>query len=514
MKRWIILWWVLIVTSMGWAQFNLYLEHQISVPANEVSRLQISQDGRFLAYGDVNGNLFIWDISAKRQLHTIKAHRGAIQTILFDHKQQRIVSGGEDGIIHIWDLYSGQEEKELREFGSSVTDLSLSPDDRLLAASGNKKEIFLWEFPIGVLKGKLKGHDKDVTGIAFNVSGDQLLSVGQDRAMIVWDVNKLSMIRQTSIEARTIPESGIDIKSADFSFDRYFVGVGIQEYILAKGGRGMIFNYNLSFYDWKTGAEIETLTGNRKDIAFFAISPDKQYAITDNSTLQKNELSFWHIQKGIVEQNYPIEGAITALVISEDGRWLAVAYQDAQNRGESHVNIWQLSGIEGYERFATGETVRSQGNTGFGASIQITTPDTPLIQFGEKRKLAVMVFDSPGLEQDVARTTTYLLEGRLGNSPFVELIERNQIEKVLEELRYQQTGMTTSNAVEVGQHLNAEYILIGSINKLGSLLIITAKLVNVETAQIEGTREVQCSNATIETISDMVSVIAPTIAKY
>ncbi len=514
MKRWMILGWILLGSTTGLAQFNLYLENQISVPANEVTCIQISQDGRFLAYGDGGGTLFIRDIRANRQLHTIKAHRGAIRALLFDSKQQRIVSGGEDRRIYIWDLYSGQQEKELREFGSSVTDLSLSPDDRMLAASGSKKEIYLWEFPMGILKGQLKGHKKDVTGIAFNVTGDQLLSVGEDRLMIVWDVNRLSISRQTSIEARTIPESGIDIKSADFSFDRYFVGVGIEEHMLAKGGRGMVFKYNLSFYDWRTGAEIETLTGNRKNIDFFAISPDKQYAITDNSTLQNNSLAFWHIQKGIVEQSYPIEGEITSLAISEDGGWLAVGYRDEQSRGESHVNVWQLSGIEGYERFATGETVRSQGDTGFGASIQITTPDEPLIQFGDRKKLAVMVFDSPGLEADVARTTTYLLEGRLGNSPFVELIERNQIESVLEELRYQQTGLTTSNAVEVGQHLNAEYILIGSINKLGNLLIITAKLVNVETAQIEGTREVQCSNATIETISDMVSVIAPTIAKY
>ena len=62
--------------------------------------------------------------------------------------------------------------------------------------------------------------------------------------------------------------------------------------------------------------------------------------------------------------------------------------------------------------------------------------------------------------------------------------------------------------------MNAEYILTGSINKLGNLLIITAKLVNVQTAQIMGTREVQCSNATIETISDMVSELAPTIVKF
>ena len=125
-----------------------------------------------------------------------------------------------------------------------------------------------------------------------------------------------------------------------------------------------------------------------------------------------------------------------------------------------------------------------------------------------------MYFDSPGLSEDIAKTTTYLLEGKLGNSPFLELIERNQIEKVLSELKYQMSGFTASDAVEVGKQLNAKYILIGSLNKLGSLLIITAKLVNVETAQIEGTREVQCNNATIENISEMVSILAPTIAKY
>jgi len=383
-----------------------------------------------------------------------------------------------------------------------------------LAASGNKNEIYLWEFPICTLKGKLKGHKKNVVAVAYNVNGDQLLSVGEDRQMIVWNVNTLQIMRKTSIEARTMKGSGIDIKSAAFSFDSHFAGVGIQEHMLAKGGRRMIFKYNLSFYDWKTGAEIETLEGNRKDVDFFAISPDKNYVITDNSTLRKNQLSFWNIQKGIIEQNYPIEGKISAVAFSEDGKWLAVGYQDADNKFKSYTNVWQLSGIEGFQRFASDQRVRSSGTTGFGAAMKLTTPEEPLIRFGERKRMAVMYFDNPGLSEDIARTTSYLLEGRLGNSPFVELIERNQIQKVVEELRYQQTGLTTSDAVEVGKHLNAEFILLGSINKLGSLLIITSKLVNVETAQIEGTREVQCSNATIENISEMVSLLAPTIAKY
>jgi WD40 repeat protein len=513
MKRASIVFSVLCVHAV-FAQFNLYLESKIPVSTEKVCCIQISSDGRFLAYGDKSGRVYVWDIGAKRLLHELKQHRGQVEALVFDTQQRSLISGGTDRKIVVWDLYSGEAQQMIKDFGSPVRWLAMSPDDRLLAASGNKKEINLWEFPLCTLKGKLKGHKKNVVAVAFNVNGDQLLSVGEDRQMIVWNVNKLQIIRKTSIEARTMKGSGIDIKSAAFSFDSHFAGVGIQEHMLAKGGRRMIFKYNLSFYDWKTGAEIETLEGNRKDIDFFAVSPDKNYVITDNSTLRNNQLSFWNIQKGIIEQNYPIEGKISAMAVSEDGKWLSVGYQDADNKSRSYTNVWQLSGIGGFERFASDQPVRSSGTTGFGAAMKLTTPEEPLIRFGERKKIAVLTFDSPGLSEDIARTTSYLLEGKLGNSPFVELIERNQIQKVIEELRYQQTGLTTTNAVEVGKHLNAEFVLLGSINKLGSLLIITSKLVNVGTAQIEGTREVQCSNATIENISEMVALLAPTIAKY
>ena len=514
MKRFLTTLTIILFTSTVLAQFNLYLEYQIPVNSREITIMNISPNGRFLAFGDHEGDLYIWDINAGRQIHHLNSGHRSVTALIFDRQNQQLISGGQDGKIRVWDLYTGTEQKIIKDYGSSLYSLSLSPDDRFLAASGKKKEVYIWEYPLGILKGKLKGHKNDVLRVAFSIGGDQLLSIAEDRQMIVWDVNKLTPIRKTTIEARTIKGSGIDIKSAAFSLDRKFAGIGIQEHILAKGGRSMIFKYNLSFYDWETGSEIETLIGNRQDITFFAITPDKHYAITDNSTLQKKQLSFWNIQNGVIEQNYPIEGPITAFTVSEDGRWLAVGFQDATNKFLCHINIWQLSGIEGYERFATGKTLPTTEKRGFGASIKLTTPTEPLIQYGQRRRMAVINFDSPGLEENVARTTTYLLESKLGNSPLVELVERNQIQKVLDELQYQQSGLTADNAVQIGQQLNAEYMLIGSINKLGNLIIITAKLVNVETAQIEGTREVQCSNATIETISEMVSILAPTIAKY
>jgi len=515
MKRWIIITGLLLLlNSRGDAQFNLYLEQQIPIKSQEITFLQISGNGRFLAWGDSKGYLYIHDISAKRTIHKVKGHWGAINTALFDEKVSMLVTGGEDGKICIWDLYSSRLEKTLKDYGSEILYLALSPDDRMLAAVGKRKEVFVWEFPLGILKGKIRGHKKKIIYAAFSIGGDQLLSVSEDRRMIVWDVNKLASIRKTTIEARTIPGSGIDIKSAASSFDRNFIGIGIQEHILAKGGRRMIFKYNLSFFDWKTGSEIETLTGNQKSIDFFTISPDRKYAITDNSTLRNNKLSFWNIQTGLIEQNYPMPGKLTCMAISKNGKWLAVGYKDPMNKSLSNINIWQLSGMVGYERFETSRQIAQDTQSGFGSAIKITTPREPLISYGNRKRVAVMTFDAMGIDPDVARTATYLIESKLGNSELIELIERNQITKVLDELKYQQTGLTTSNAAEVGQHLNAEYILIGSINKLGNLLIITTKLVNVQTAQIMGTREVQCTNATIETISDMVSALAPTIIKF
>ena len=307
------------------AQFNLYLEQQIDLRSREVTALQISKDGRFLACGTEEGTVFIRDISAKRDLQSIQAHRGAVHALQFDSRSQRLVTGGSDGKIRAWDLYSGTQELEIRDYGSGIADLALSPDDRYLAAAGNRKEVYLWEFPAGRLKGRLKGHKKRVLGAAFSSGGDQLFSIAEDRQMIIWDVNALTLVRKNSIESRTIAGSGIDMKSAAFSADRSFAGVGIQEHILAKGGRGMIFKYNLAFYDWQTGSEIEILPGNRKDIDFFVISPDKRYAVTDNSTLQNNRISFWNIQNGVIEQNYPVSGKISALAISENGKWLAGA---------------------------------------------------------------------------------------------------------------------------------------------------------------------------------------------
>lgn len=505
---------VLLLNITLYSQFNVYLNKTFPLNTNHISALAFSKDGRFFASGDAQGRIVVYDNDTKRRLHYFSEHKKMVTGLIFDRNNKYLVSCSLDENIIIWDLYSGSLTKKIDSFDDDIYHIALSPDDKILAAGGDKDEIFLWELPSGQRRGVLFGHSDDVLYVTFNSNGDQLLSVGKDEQMIVWDPSQAKFIRKTQIESQTLKNSDVNVQSAQASFDKYFVGIGIEETKLAKGGRSMLFKHNLAFFDWETGSEIEILQGNLDAIKTFVITPDKQYAITDNSSLRHNKISFWNIQKGIIVKNYDINGRTSAICVSENGEWLAVAFTKDNNLMKSAINLFQLSGIDGFKRFDTKSKLKQSSSSSFGSSIKLTTPEEPLIQFGVKKKIAVLYFDSPGLDENIAKTSVYLLEGKLGNSQSIDLIERNQINKVLDELKYQMSGLTASDAVEVGKQLNAEFILIGSINKLGSLLIITVKVVNVATAKIEGSREVQCTNSTIENIPDMISLLASSIVRF
>ncbi len=505
----LILLMVFIENASG--EMNMYLEQNLSIDTRAVSCLQTSPDGRFLSIGTHEGKVLLWDVQANRKLHELAGHNKRVTDISFDSKNRYLITGAQDGRVCVWDLYSGNRISESRHFGKSISQVTLSPDDRTLAVGGERREIYLYEFPGGQPKGSMKnGHRKGIVFLDFNLNGDEVVSIGYDNKMIFWNPLNLRIVRQGEIQPSTMGDSGIELKTALCSADRQIIGIGYQETRL--GRKGMNFKYNLVFYEWKTGSEIEILEGNKSQINSFSITPDKKYIITDNSSLRKKRISIWNLNSGIIEQNKDVDGDVSILNSARNGQWLTVAWQ--KSKKSSIVSLYKVSGVTGFERFNYGTQVQTQQASSFGSAIKITTPTQPIIQFGEKRKLAVIHFDHLGVPEDISKTATYLLESKLGNSPQVDLIERNQIDNVLNELNYQMSGLTTDDAISIGKQLNAKYILLGSLNKLGSLLILTTKIVNVETAAIEGTREVQCSNASIEDIATMVTALAPTIVKF
>lgn len=74
-------------------------------------------------------------------------------------------------------------------------------------------------------------------------------------------------------------------------------------------------------------------------------------------------------------------------------------------------------------------------------------------------------------------------------------VERALISKVLEENRYQSTGMVDETKIsELGKQMGADFVCVSMIQKMGDNYFITAKLVNVITASVEFQEYVKTTN--------------------
>jgi TolB-like protein len=99
--------------------------------------------------------------------------------------------------------------------------------------------------------------------------------------------------------------------------------------------------------------------------------------------------------------------------------------------------------------------------------------------------VAVVDFEGINCSQDYARGVTELLSTMLSRTGAFRMIERGQIDRVLEEQAFQTTGLVdTSTAVQIGRLLGADYVGVGSITNFGNTYTVSTRFVNVQTAEI------------------------------
>ena len=103
----------------------------------------------------------------------------------------------------------------------------------------------------------------------------------------------------------------------------------------------------------------------------------------------------------------------------------------------------------------------------------------------DKIKLAVLDFEGKNISQSSAEAVTDLLRTELFNTGHFKVIERQTIQKIIEEQKFQMMGFTdASQAVEIGRILNVQKIMIGTVTLLGNTHLINTRMVDVQTGLV------------------------------
>jgi len=127
-----------------------------------------------------------------------------------------------------------------------------------------------------------------------------------------------------------------------------------------------------------------------------------------------------------------------------------------------------------------------------------------------KENIAVLDFKALNVSKADAVAISEFVGIALVKTGKFNVLERSNIDKVLAEQGFQQTGCTTEEcAVQIGKILNVEKAIIGTFTKISGLYFITAKVVDIETSKIIKSEKVQFENISNISypIEELVSLI-------
>ena len=117
--------------------------------------------------------------------------------------------------------------------------------------------------------------------------------------------------------------------------------------------------------------------------------------------------------------------------------------------------------------------------------------------------IAVLDFEAVNCAPELARGASELVRAELVGRGDLRLVERSRLAQVLQEQALALSGLTEGDAAQVGQLVEADYVLLGSVTEFDGAFTVAVRFVNVasgmvakgvrETAQVERRIPAVCS---------------------
>lgn len=102
----------------------------------------------------------------------------------------------------------------------------------------------------------------------------------------------------------------------------------------------------------------------------------------------------------------------------------------------------------------------------------------------DKPTVAVMNFESVGSEEHLGKAVAEIMRTELINTGRFRVLERSQLDRALSEQKLQQTGIIDDKSVvELGKMLGANFIIIGSVVKIGTAYTINSRMIDIKTGE-------------------------------
>lgn len=155
--------------------------------------LALSPEGNFLASGDEDKTIKVWDLSKKILINTLEGHPGRVYSVVFTSDSKYLVSGSA---------------------GISKLDPNFNKETKDYA-------IRVWAFSTGELINKLEGHTADIRSVIVSNDGRYIISASSSiykkdnfeaNSIKIWDFKHKYTVEKEIITTIRCPQCKIEIR--------------------------------------------------------------------------------------------------------------------------------------------------------------------------------------------------------------------------------------------------------------------------------------------------------------
>ena len=369
------------VASDGWGSLivvDVATDQQISyitIPKDPYSNsnsslgLAFSPDGKWIVTGSGNGTVHVWDIVTGKEISHMQAG-GYVPEIVFSPNGEWVLSGQRSsGLIYIWEATTGREIAQMKH-DDTVMATGFSPDGKWVISASRDKTCRVWEASTGLEIARMV-YDAAVTSAFFMPDGKHILCASEDGNIRIWLPTNGSVVahitNKDSLTAIALSSDGKRIVSGStdntvrvwelttgsevihmthdnnvtavaFSSDGKWVASGSQD-------------HTARIWDVSNGKEITrgtynfdvtsvSFSANGQEVAFGGCDSEDDIGDCKKGSVHILQVTTWQEVSQI-----NINGDVTKLIFSPDGKWLATLSDNKQ--GLSHVQVWETDNGQG-----------------------------------------------------------------------------------------------------------------------------------------------------------------------
>lgn len=124
-------------------------------------------------------------------------------------------------------------------------------------------------------------------------------------------------------------------------------------------------------------------------------------------------------------------------------------------------------------------------------------------------KVAVFDFEADNVSKQTALLTSSKMRTELANQGRMIILERNEMDKILTEQGKNLAECTQEGcAVQMGEILDAEKIIIGRVSRTGKRIIVMAKFIDMESGKIDFAKDLTLDDVGEDKLTDYISNLA------